>query len=117
MSYIAKTCPSCGSKDINENLKCEHCNTQLEREATAPDVLKVEVNPSVVVIDGDKKICPKCKVHNKEEVSFCVKCGFKLVIDCPLCGKSHHLGTEFCPVKGRSIKNHHIRARIKKDKR
>jgi len=31
--------------------------------------------------------CPKCQVENRQEAKFCLRCGTKLELQCPQCGK------------------------------
>jgi predicted ATPase/class 3 adenylate cyclase len=48
--------------------------------------------------------CPKCHFDNKEEASFCKKCGTKLEFACPSCGHPYEEDSLFCEQCGERLK-------------
>ena len=47
--------------------------------------------------------CPKCLFENREGAKFCLKCGEKLELTCPRCGKALPLLAAFCDECGRKL--------------
>jgi class 3 adenylate cyclase len=43
-----------------------------------------------------KMKCPKCQFGNREDVSFCEKCGTSLELECPNCGITLPFDRNFC---------------------
>lgn len=48
--------------------------------------------------------CPKCEFENEEEAKFCLDCGERLEIECPLCGKAFPLFAKFCNQCGQDLR-------------
>jgi class 3 adenylate cyclase/tetratricopeptide (TPR) repeat protein len=47
--------------------------------------------------------CPKCQFENLDEAKFCAKCGTKLEVVCPGCGKITPPGSNFCIACGHTL--------------
>ncbi len=47
--------------------------------------------------------CPKCQFDNREGAKFCLKCGEKLELNCPQCGKALPLLAAFCDECGQKV--------------
>ncbi len=47
--------------------------------------------------------CSKCQSENEKEYKFCLKCGEKLKLQCPQCGKTLPVLAEFCHECGQKL--------------
>ncbi len=92
MSLEAKVCPNCGSNDINEQLKCIYCGSQLSYSSNG-----------VLSLAGITRGCAGCGYQNSPGTRFCGKCGKSLVRECTVCRKEHPVELLFCPQKGINI--------------
>ena len=55
--------------------------------------------------------CPKCQFENKEDATFCLKCGEKLEKVCPQCGRPLPLMAGFCDKCGNNLSvSSHVQA-------
>jgi class 3 adenylate cyclase/tetratricopeptide (TPR) repeat protein len=48
--------------------------------------------------------CPKCRFENRDGAKFCLKCGEKLELTCPQCGKALPLLAAFCDECGQRLR-------------
>ncbi|MBI3927593.1 MAG: zinc ribbon domain-containing protein [Armatimonadetes bacterium] len=105
MRLESPACPNCGSKDIDQGLKCLACEAQL-----------IWIEDSTLRVEGLSVACPKCRATNDATHRFCVKCGHELAFFCPVCRTSHLQGTLFCPHTGKSIRHYQDRAEQRVDR-
>lgn len=66
----ARTCPKCGTKEMNADAGfCRSCGTKLPEAAPAPAPATPAANTAV---------CPKCGKQCDSETAFCPVCGTKI---------------------------------------
>jgi len=92
MELESKRCPNCGDTNIDENLRCNTCETQLQYS-----------NDGSLIIAGISNACPKCDTVNPSDNRFCSRCGEALHRLCSYCGAEHLVGTVYCPSTGINI--------------
>lgn len=92
------TCPNCGSVEIDSDLRCASCGSQLVWN----------VGSTELIVAGLNQACPKCRHVNPSDHRFCAKCGQTLAVECVVCGKEHPAGTLVCPATG--VPHREIRA-------
>ena len=83
----ARKCPNCGSGNINDNLKCLHCDSQLQEKDDG----------SLILIGTSLHKCSKCGNIIGNDETFCGKCGEKQFYECPICQNQHHTSMKFLP--------------------
>ena len=93
----SQRCPNCGSKEIDQSLRCGHCGCQLRWGDEEKTVFRIA---------GLSGTCPKCNFESPAQDRFCAKCGTSLVFKCSICDKDHPLGTVFCVQTGKNIEDH-----------
>ena len=103
--FISEKCPNCGANEIDSNLKCNYCGSQLKKE-------KEEL---IITATGSQ--CPKCHTDNREDNDFCRQCGEKLQKKCPFCLNMHPANTVFCPKSGYNIKEMEEKRKVAKEKK
>lgn len=103
--FISETCPGCGAGEIDENLKCNYCGSQLRREKEK------------LIITATGFRCPVCHRDNLEKNDFCQQCGEKLKKKCPFCLDMHPVTAIFCPRSGYNIKEMEDKKKALEEKR
>lgn len=54
-------------------------------------------------LSKQKMKCRRCHFENREAARFCLKCGEKLELHCPQCGKVLPVGARFCDGCGHDL--------------
>lgn len=94
MALIAKKCPNCGDSNIDDNLVCRSCGSQLEYS---------DEKETTLIIAQDLNKCKRCGTKNPPENDFCEKCGRQLFLKCPVCGGRHSAKAYRCGKTGEVI--------------
>ncbi len=77
-------CVKCGAVIPRGAKFCLNCGEKIEAE------------------QPETTVCPKCG-KSVPKANFCPECGYKMVLNCPKCGKFLQPGTKFCPDCGEKI--------------
>lgn len=107
-----KLCPKCGKPNDLNSVYCSYCFSELgegEIEEYALDFVEAarsgdQIIKQAVLVSGSGKksrICPNCGTVNDMDEPFCIKCGYKLIVDfakkyCLVCGTENNYDAKFC---------------------
>ena len=50
--------------------------------------------------------CPECQFENREDATFCLKCGENLEVKCSQCGRSLPAEALFCSIQNHKLGGH-----------
>jgi outer membrane protein assembly factor BamB len=93
-----------------KSIKCHNCNASLDIPEGVNKIFCLycgtqNLLADILEIPGLTLLCLKCNTKNKDDNTYCDKCGCQLRETCPFCFELHPAGKEFCPKTGRNIKD------------
>ncbi len=95
-------------------LNCPNCGHPLANKANSMQPIKCLACGSLFLMSPGKdvklpNVCHKCETVNSVNQRFCVRCGTKLLVDCPVCYRSNSSQMEFCEGCGANIQEEIMR--------
>jgi hypothetical protein len=83
------------------SLNCPNCGNPLPATAISRQPFKCQACGSLLIMSpieerNQPNVCVKCQTVNSPFQRYCIHCGEKLTVDCPICYHANPVDAEYC---------------------
>lgn len=96
------------------SLNCPNCGNPLPKTAISSQPFKCQACGSLLIMTPVEErehpnVCVKCQTVNSPFQRYCVQCGERLTLDCPICYRTNPVNAEYCQGCGVNIQEEILR--------